>query len=66
MKGRMFYKRGPKDIIEYRLNVKPYSDVFLVKFKLLKKHVLLVTKVPEEERLQLRQDILDDIKENTL
>jgi len=63
---KMFYKRNPKEIIEYRLNVKPYSDVYLKMFKLLKKHVLLVTKVPKEQSLEIRQEILDDIKENTL
>jgi len=62
----MYYKRDPKEIIEYRLNVKPFSDVYLQKFKLLKKHVLLVSKVDKEDSLQIRQEILDDIKGNTI
>jgi len=62
----MYYKRDPKEPIEYRLNVKPFSDVYLQKFKLLKKHVLLVSKVDKEDSLQIRQEILDDIKGNTI
>jgi hypothetical protein len=65
MLGRMFYKKTPNELIEYRLAVKPFDDVYLKKFKLLKKHVQLVTKVPEADRLAIRQEILDDIKENT-
>jgi hypothetical protein len=62
----MYYKRDPKEIVEYRLNVKPFSDVYLQKFKLLKKHVFLVSKVDKEDSLQIRQEILDDIKGNTI
>ena len=61
----MMYKRAPKEIYEYTLNVKPFSDVYLVKFKLLKKHIKLVTKVEDkDEALIVRQEILDDIKLN--
>lgn len=66
MIGRMFYQRSPDEVIEYRLAVKPWSDVYLKKFKLLKKHVQLVTKIPEEDRLQVRQEILDDLRENSV
>jgi len=66
MLGRMFYKKTPKEVIEYRLFVKPFSDVYLKKFKLLKKHVQLVTRIPEADRLCMRQEILDDIKESTI
>jgi len=65
MIGRMFYKKAPNEVIEYRLSVKPFSDVYLKKFKLLKKHVQLVTRIPEADRLSMRQEILDDIKEST-
>jgi hypothetical protein len=62
----MMYKRAPKEIYEYTLNVKPFSEVYLVKFKLLKKHIKLITKVKDkDEALLIRQEILDDIKLKT-